>query len=157
MYIWKVNALVQDLRWGRIRWLDKIRYGGLMFVIASLCWLGVTDHRFDPVINGMLIFSAQAISAYISYCINSHGDGRDFWMRFYTLGVPVALHSVCVVMPVMFFASLPPYTWKATLGNAAQIMQVLSSLPDVLVLTCGILLWGWRVSVHIEQAARQRP
>jgi hypothetical protein len=125
-----------------------------MLVAASLCWLGANDCRFDLAINALLIVVAQASAIYVCYCVNTHGDGRDFWMRFYTLGVPVALRLACVLTPIIFFASLPPYTWKSMLGNSAGMMQVLSDLPNVVVLACGILAWGWRVSVHIEQAAR---
>ncbi len=124
-----------------------------MLIAASLCWLSTDDH-FDPAINALLILVAQASAIYVCYCVNTHGDGRDFWMRFYTLGVPVAVRSICVLTPIIFFASLPPYTLNSVLGNSAGIMRALADLPNVVVLACSILAWGWRVSVHIERAAR---
>lgn len=156
MYIWKVNALVRDLRWGRIGRVEKLKYGSLMFAAASLCWVGASDQHLDALVNAMLILAAQLGAIYLCYCANTHGDGRDFWVRFYTLGVPVALRSACVLTPIAFFASLPSQTLRPVLGNAADMLQMLWMLPDVVLLTLGIVAWGWRVSVHMERTAGGR-
>ncbi len=153
MYIWKVNALIRDLRQGHISRFDKVKYGTFLLIMTSLCWLGIDDPDLDPAVSGISICAAQLFSIYICHCTNTHGDDRDFWVRLCALGIPVGLRLLCVMTFAIFLSSLPDYMVRKVLGAAADLMPILSSMPSALVLTFGILVWGIRVSAHIDRVA----
>lgn len=153
MYIWKVNALIHDLRRGHVGRFDKVKCGAFLLIMASLCWLGINDPYLDSTVSAISILSAQLFSIYICHCTNTHGDNRDFWVRLCALGIPVGLRLACAIAFAIFFFSLPNHITRKVLGSASEFAPILADLPASLVLILGILVWGIRVSAHIDRVA----
>ena len=112
MYIWKVSALVQELKSEGLSQKEQLKY----FLTYSLLMLLVIDPFFHSdfeyvvydTIDTVVSVIATILGVIYCYKVNESIDGKDFILRFMTLGLPITVRFVAILLPftVVYYAIL---------------------------------------------------
>ena len=153
MYLLNIDALVADLRVGRVRVRDALFHKVILIALVAVSWI-CWDIGFDVIstthVTALLL--CQAFAIYLCYCANGYGAKSARIARFSMVGACVGLRILCCVALVLTLD--PPFEfWESLLGRAAAAPVFLQSIaPHWIACGCSVL-WGWRVAVHMERAA----
>jgi len=106
MYIWKVSPLIQELKSEGISQKEQLKY----FLTLSILMLLATDpylnSGFEYVaydsINTVVVTVITILGILYCYKVNEEADGKDFILRFMTLGLPTTVRFLVVVVLVTF-------------------------------------------------------
>jgi hypothetical protein len=106
MYIWNLKGLVLALKEGNLsNKSQKIHkaIGISLFCLALLAYpvLLVTEpfNTLDIIdMIGYLVINFVGI--YMAYTINQREDGKEFWIRYFSLFVPLTLRFIVLVLVI---------------------------------------------------------
>ena len=104
MYIWKVAPLIEELKNQKLSQKEQLKY----FLTYSLLMILSTDPFLYTDFNYVIYDTIDTVVASvitvigIIYCykVNERVDGKDFILRFLTLGLPITVRFVFVIMVV---------------------------------------------------------
>jgi hypothetical protein len=107
MYIWKISPLIDELKTQNLSQKEQFKY----FLTYSLFMVLSTEPSLYADFNYVFYdtidtFVASLITVLgIVYCykINEKGDGKDFILRFITLGIPISVRFGLVMIVVIGF------------------------------------------------------
>jgi hypothetical protein len=136
MYIWNVNALVEDLSNAKIDQKEQVKY------VLTYSLLGLL--MADPVIYKDLEYSVWTFCRSITmvvlvilgvlYCynINKRGDDKDFILRFACLSIPIFFRISAFVLVIVII-----------LGSIQGIFQVglAGGIHEVIITIIYIVLY----------------
>lgn len=102
MYIWNLKRLIHALRNGEISSKHEKVYHLVLFPLFILS-LAVSPFIYDSfntydLIEFIWFVAATVLGTYWVYRINQKSDGKDFWLRYLMLFVPIALRSLLFVL-----------------------------------------------------------
>ncbi|MDQ0243285.1 hypothetical protein J2S09_000821 [Bacillus fengqiuensis] len=102
MYIWNLRKLIQALRNGEISSKHEKVYHLVLFPLFVLS-IAVSPFIYNSfntydLIEFIWFVAATVLGTYWVYRINQKGDGKDFWLRYLMLFVPIALRSLLLVL-----------------------------------------------------------
>ena len=110
MYIWKVNALVEDLKAGQVSSREQFKY--LIFFSILLCLtidpfihVGRPYTLYDFLITlGSICIAVWGICH--CYAKNHEGDDADFILRYTCLGTPIFVRYFLLILVIFIFLGL---------------------------------------------------
>ena len=151
MYFWRIQSLKQDLARELPSQRDQCGYAlaSALLYTAALMPLGYDGDgpvRFvDWVLYGISMVGVIVGVPYV-YRANGGHSGRDFAVRYLSLGWVTSVRFIVVLMGCLLFAGgalafLGPWdeTWDRLLG---------------LGMTLWVVLFYWRFGVHMRDVAR---
>jgi len=105
MYIWKVSPLIEELKNQKLSQKEQFKY----FLTYSLLMVLSADPFLYIDFNYVIYDSIDTLVASIItilgiiYCfkVNESVDGKDFILRFITLGLPITVRFVFVIILVV--------------------------------------------------------
>ncbi|NVJ59483.1 MAG: hypothetical protein HWE27_03790 [Gammaproteobacteria bacterium] len=134
MYIWNTNSLIQDLKNNNVSQKEQFKYA-LAFSVLSVV-------GSDPSLSiGLKYTSMDTISTAVMLVITIFGlifcfkanegvDGKDFILRFFTIGLPITIRFVAVFLPLSILigfleASLDPNYDEMAELSVTSLYQVI--------------------------------
>ena len=134
MYFWKIDALAEDLKEGRVSQRQKMHYYlATSLLVVSLMPIvsthgGETPNIFwalDMVIS--IMFTVGGIL--LCYEANSQGDDREFLDRIVCLGWPITLRMLAIVFAAYaVYAIIKP----SGLGSDTSAFDILVTIGSEL-------------------------
>jgi len=107
MYIWDLKGLVQALKEGSLSSKSQrlqIAIGMFLFALALLAYpvFFVTEPFNTLDIVEMFSFLViNLVGIYMAYTINQRGDRKEFWFRYFSLNVPLAIRFIIFLSVIM--------------------------------------------------------
>jgi hypothetical protein len=130
MYFWKVSALVEDLKNGRVSQRQKMHYylANTLFylVLFYINGLMATKPNIFTMLNILLGLFVTVGGILLCYETNSQGDDKEFVDRAICLSWPINLRMLVVLIPVYFAYGL------ILAGTSGQTE---TSIVDVIITT----------------------
>lgn len=134
MYIWNVNALIEDLKDEKISQKEQFKY-----VIAySVLMLFASDpvvhagHEYSYIdsIQSLLLLLVSVLGIYFCYCANRKADDKDFLLRFFTIGLPITVRCIAIIFPIAIVAGFIEGLTSSeasleSVGTTTSIFQVI--------------------------------
>jgi hypothetical protein len=155
MYLWKVDALVADLKTGAVTQRDECLYMLLFMLIISFSTMmfACKDSPFNVYDLMDLILTPLLNVLGILYCyqVNSKGDNRDFILRVCCLGLPVVSRILVFTLPLQILV--------ATVGFILSGSDITddASIPTTLLEVAGsaviMVLYYWYLASKIKAVA----
>lgn len=117
MYLWKVDALVEDLRDDRVTQREQFKYYLTVILLWSLylhLFVAMTtlamevamdgtavpynaSYRVSDAIGAVLHLGITALGIFICHKMNNIGDGMGFITRMFCLSIPVLVRTAVFV------------------------------------------------------------
>lgn len=141
MYIWKVNSLIKDLKNNNVNQKEQFKY--------ALTFTALTVLVTDPILTtGLEYTSLDSISTLIMimitifgvilcYNINEKTDNKDFILRFFTIGLPVSIRFLAIVIPIAIVAGAgeillePNYDFESESYSTSIFQVVFLSVAQI--------------------------
>ena len=106
MHIWKVSPLIEELKTNGLTQKEQLKY----FLTFSILMVLATDPvlYFDyeyvvfDALDSVVITIITILGILYCYKINEEADGKDFILRFITLGLPITIRFLVLVIVVSF-------------------------------------------------------
>jgi len=106
MHIWKVSPLIEELKTSGLSQKEQLKY----FLTFSILMVLATDPvlYFDyeyvvfDALDSVVITIITILGILYCYKINEEADGKDFILRFITLGLPITIRFLVLVIVVSF-------------------------------------------------------
>lgn len=153
MYLLNIDGLVSDLRAGRVRVRDARFHKAVLLALALVSWVSL-DLSFDVkgATRASALLFCQILALYLIYCANGLGSSSARITRLAMIGGCVGLRILCCIGLVVAL-DFPGEVWQTLLGRAADVLINLQSFaPPWIACGCSVL-WGLRVTVHLERAS----
>jgi len=104
MYFWKINDLVEDVKNKKLEQKDQLKYViafSIIMIFSSdpMMTVGLQYSTLDSV-STVLTLVIALIGIYWCYQENQKADDQDFILRFFTVGLPVAVRFTVILIPV---------------------------------------------------------
>lgn len=104
MYIWNVNALIEDMKEGKLSQKEQFKYA----IAYSILMLFASDplvhagHEYSYIdsIQSLIMLVVSVLGIYFCYCENKKADDRDFLLRFFTIGLPITVRCIAIIFPL---------------------------------------------------------
>lgn len=111
IYFYNAMGLASELKAGTVSEARAIKHliagiilGGIGFEIPISVKFEETISGFSHLLAGLSVFMITGLISYygvwLSHQVNDKGDGKDFFLRFATLGLPVAIQLVVLFLGV---------------------------------------------------------
>lgn len=127
MYIWNVTALVQELKSEGLSQKEQLKYF-LTYILLMLVAIDPyfhSDHEYViyDTIDTVISLVITIVGVIYCYKVNESVDGKDFILRFVTLGLPITVRLFVFLLPftVIYYAIL----------NQIEINVATTQLKDV--------------------------
>ncbi|MFF2856555.1 hypothetical protein [Peribacillus sp. NPDC058002] len=107
MYIWNIKGLVQALKEGNLSNKSKRFYkviGIFLFALALLAYpVFFVTEQFNTldIVDMFSYLVINLVGIYMAYTINQRGDGKEFWFRYFSLYVPLAIRFIVLLSVIM--------------------------------------------------------
>ncbi|HOY22193.1 MAG TPA: hypothetical protein PK002_03520 [Cellvibrio sp.] len=104
MYIWNVNALIEELKEGKLSQKEQFKYAiaySVLMLLASdpLLHAG-QEYSYIDSIQSLLLLVVSVLGMYFCYCANKKADDKDFLLRFFTIGLPITVRCIAIIFPL---------------------------------------------------------
>ena len=154
MYIWKTEALAEELKQETLSNKDRFLY--LLFFVAIqalLVELSVyTGQLLTPsnVVVSTLFVVISVIGTWFCYRTNQAGDGKDFIGRYVCMWLPLALRITVLATAVMIII-IP-------IGDVLLGPEYLESDTwiDKVILLLFELIFYWRLTVALQSISQNQ-
>ncbi|MGG3448694.1 hypothetical protein [Domibacillus aminovorans] len=135
MYIWNIKELAQALKERRIAEQSKRTYfivGIALLAIGVLTYpfLLVTERANTLDIIDMMIYRMlNLIGLCAAYMINQSGDRQDFWLRCFSLFIPLTLRVILIVFVLKLVGyAIPPSIFPPLLSDETNWFDLFVSI-----------------------------
>lgn len=156
MYIWKVEPLVDDLKNERVTQREQFKYILTVLVLTTLAT--------DPILYIGSVYSLNDSVATILMVIVSiwglwlmskyNSDGKDFILRFCTLGLPLGVRFFVWFIPlVIILARVESYFEIGVSTDEAGNEVYETTLYQSVVIALAIGFYYWRVAVAMSKVS----
>ncbi|WNC68612.1 hypothetical protein RI845_00345 [Thalassotalea nanhaiensis] len=106
MYIWKVSPLIQELKSEGLSQKEQFKY----FLTYSILMVFATDPLLSfgyeyvvyDALNTLIVTTVTILGIVYCYKVNESVDGKDFILRLMTLGLPIMIRFLVVVIAITF-------------------------------------------------------
>ncbi|AAZ27603.1 hypothetical protein [Colwellia psychrerythraea] len=108
MYIWKISPLIEQLKSDSLSQKEQLKYFltySVLMIIASELPLSVyLDYGFYDAVNTVSMSILTIVGITYCYKVNKSIDDKDFILRFVTIGLPVTLRllALLIVVGILF-------------------------------------------------------
>lgn len=104
MYIWNVNALIEELKEGKLSQKEQFKYAmaySVLMLLASdpLVHAG-QEYSYIDSIQSLIMLLVSVLGIYFCYCANKKSDDKDFLLRFFTIGLPITVRCIVIIFPL---------------------------------------------------------
>lgn len=127
MYIWNVTALVQELKSEGLSQKEQLKYF-LTYILLMLVAIDPyfhSDHEYViyDTIDTVISLVITIVGVIYCYKVNESVVGKDFILRFVTLGLPITVRLFVFLLPftVIYYVIL----------NQVEINVATTQLKDV--------------------------
>lgn len=109
MYIWKIDNLIEDLKNNNVSQKEQFKYALTLSIFMGLAAdpslsIGVEYGIMDFISTvAMLVITIFGLA--ICYKANKSADDKDFILRFFTMGLPITVRFIVIVVPIAIVAS----------------------------------------------------
>ena len=142
MYIWNVNALIEDLKNENITQKEQFKYAiaySILMLFASdpLVHAG-QEYSYIDSIQSLLLLLVSVLGIYLCYCENRKADNKDFLLRFFVIGLPITVRCIAVIFPLAIVAGIieglsSPDALLESTGATTSVFQVIFTVILMLV------------------------
>lgn len=137
IYFYNAMGLANELRQGSVSEYRAVKHlaaavilGGISFEIPITVGFEKSNiGLFGLVVSILLYIVAGVISYYgvwLTYQVNNKGDGKDFFLRFSTLTLPVGIQLVVLFFWVGVILIFLAYALASALGSAGTIITAIA-------------------------------
>lgn len=104
MYIWDTNALIQDLKNNKVNQKEQFKYA-LAFSVLSVVGsdpslaIGLKYTSMDTI-SSVVMLLITIFGLVFCFKANEKVDGKDFILRFFTMGFPITIRFVAIILPI---------------------------------------------------------
>lgn len=104
MYLWNIDALVQDFKAGNVTQKEQFKYMLLCTIAMTLAsdpllHIGSSYNHYD-MISTVLVLGLSIVGIFWCYKINTAGDNKDFITRVTCIGLPAIVRVMVILMPI---------------------------------------------------------
>ncbi|HHJ35822.1 MAG TPA: hypothetical protein ENJ87_08640 [Gammaproteobacteria bacterium] len=161
IYFYNANGLATELKDGSFS-----QYRAVKHLIASLVLFGIgfeipvtikfTESNINAaqlIVQIVLFIIAGVISyygAWLVYQVNEKGDGKDFFMRFTVLSLPVAIQLIVIFLWVGLLFAVVAIALTSTIGILGAYLTLVGVFVAVPVF---LILYFIRLRKYIAIAA----
>lgn len=108
MYIWKVNSLIEDLKNNNVSQKEQFKYALALSILTVLVTdpmltVGLEYTSLDTILT-LSMMAITILGVILCYNINEKADNKDFILRICTIGLPVTIRFIAIVVPLAIAA-----------------------------------------------------
>ena len=165
MYIWKIEALVEDFKANRVTQREKMKYCLLSSVIA-LVVLHLPYEAHSPTLHTIEFLISVAITIggiLLCFKANQSGDDEEFIDRVICLGLPITIRLVVLFIP--FFTLVSIVTTEITPVNSpiepaaptTETSDLYGPVIEIVLFAILQLVIYWRLRYQILRVSSTTP
>lgn len=134
MYLWKVDNLIEDLKNNKVSQKEQFKYALAFSIFTGIAAdpslsIGL-QYGFMDFVSSVTMLVITVFGVIVCYKENKRADDKDFVLRFFTLGLPVAIRFIVVIIPLGIVAGLLEAVFNPNHENDAE--YVVTTIYQVL-------------------------
>ena len=110
MYILKVDDLIEDLKQGNVSQREQFKYALafsiLMLLVAEPALSVGFEYSLIDFVSTLSLLVVTVFGLMICFRANERADGKDFILRFFTIGLPVTVRFVAFFVVLVLLLML---------------------------------------------------
>lgn len=144
MYFWKINKLKEELKKGPLAEKSAFKYFFVYALLYSITSIPVREPVENGTYSSIVGLILGLLSVYYAYACNGGAQGKDFVVRYISVGWVTAIRwLVMVFIPFMIVFT----------GFKIASGKLESTLIDIFLFNIVSLTLYWKTGQHLKELA----
>lgn len=156
MYLWKVDALVEDFKLEKVSQKEEFKYMLIFTILMSfagdpLFQINSSYNLYDSILS-IAVLCISILGTYFCFKINTSGDNKNFIARIICIGLPSMIRVSVFFIPIVIIASFIEVFF--IYPEIIEEENTETTILEILVISLFIATYYWYLSTKISSVSK---